>query len=193
MSSPKVYSLSSPHEPRASSPPKAALPALSPPDPALAKDLAHAEDYDQVFRVVRRAVRSVLGRERPGLGLALSDLPNGVGAYWPVTGNLIVLNDALLRTMRGMASSLEEYNAFTYVLLAHEYLHSLGYLDETAVREVTARVTRGAFGAEHLATHLAEGDLWRRYPFLRFSRGGDGRKLRLVRGFDRETTSNYIR
>ncbi len=159
----------------------------------LNEGLLSAKTFDEVFRVVRQAVRQVLGRERPGLGLALSDLPPGVGAYWPVTGNLIVLNDGLLKVMRRMAASPLEFNAFLYVLLAHEYLHALGYLDETAVREVTARVTREAFGKDHLATSLAEGDLWQRYPFLRFAPGGRGERLTLVRGFDRDTTSSYIR
>lgn len=159
----------------------------------LNEGLVSARTFDEVFHVVRQAVRQVLGRERPGLGLALSDLPPGVGAYWPVTGNLIVLNDGLLKVMRRMASSPLEFNAFIYVLLAHEYLHALGYLDETAVREVTARVTREAFGKDHLATSLAEGDLWQRYPFLRFAPGGRGERLTLVRGFDRDTTNSYIR
>ncbi len=160
---------------------------------ALNEGLVSAKTFDEVFHVVRQAVREVLGRERPGLGLALSDLPPGVGAYWPVTGNLIVLNEGLLKVMRRMATSPLEFNAFIYVLLAHEYLHALGYLDETAVREVTARVTRVAFGKDHLATTLAEGDLWQRYPFLRFAPGGRGERLILVRGFDRDTTSSYIR
>jgi hypothetical protein len=164
-----------------------------PSDDRLDQRLTTSNTFDEVFPVVRLAVRQVLGRERPGLGLALSDLPPGVGAYWPVTGNLIVLNEGLLKVMRRMARSQLEFNAFVYVLLAHEYLHALGYLDETAVREVTARVTREAFGRDHLATALAEGDLWQRYPFLRLAPGGQGQRLTLVRGFDRDTTSNYIR
>ena len=43
-------------------------------------------DFDHVFRVVRDTTRSALGLERTGLGLALSDLPPSLGAYWPVTG-----------------------------------------------------------------------------------------------------------
>jgi len=164
-----------------------------PSDERLDQRLTTSNTFDEVFHVVRLAVRQVLGRERPGLGLALSDLPPGVGAYWPVTGNLIVLNEGLLKVMRRMARSQLEFNAFVYVLLVHEYLHALGYLDETAVREVTARVTREAFGRDHLATALAEGDLWQRYPFLRLAPGGRGQRLTLVRGFDRDTTSNYIR
>ena len=163
------------------------------PAPAFAKSLEQPADYDAIYRVVRGAVRQVLGVERPGLGLGLSNLPPYVGAYWQVTGNLIVLNEGLVQAMRANATSPLEYNSFVYVILAHEYLHSLGYLDEGAVRRVTARVTRAAFGPDHPATRMAEGDLWRLYPFLAFSPGGDGQRLKVVSRFDLASTQNYIR
>jgi hypothetical protein len=161
--------------------------------PAIARRLETPADYDAIFRVVREAVHTVLGIERPGLGLGLSNLPSGVGAYWQVTGNLIVLNEGLVQAMRTHAESPLELNSFVYVILAHEYLHSLGYLDERAVRSVTARVTRAAFGPDHPATRMAEGDLWSLYPFLSWSPGGDGRRLKVVPRFDLDATQNYIR
>jgi hypothetical protein len=160
---------------------------------ALSQVLESPADYDAVFRVVRGAVRHALGVERPGLGLGLSNLPPQLGAYWQVTGNLIVMNEGLVETMRAHARTPLELNAFVYVILAHEYLHSLGYLDERSVREVTAFVTRTAFGPGHLATQMAEGDLWRLYPFLALSPGGDGRRIKVVTRFDLATTAQYIR
>lgn len=159
----------------------------------LSQVLEGPADYDAVFRVVRGAVRHALGVERPGLGLGLSNLPPQLGAYWQVTGNLIILNEGLVETMRAHASTPLELNAFIYVILAHEYLHSLGYLDERSVREVTALVTRTAFGPDHLATRMAEGDLWRLYPFLALSPPGDGRRIKVVTRFDLATTGQYIR
>ncbi|HZY70612.1 MAG TPA: hypothetical protein VFF67_06520 [Thermoplasmata archaeon] len=158
-----------------------------------AEELDRARSFDEIYRVVRRAVRDRLGQERPGLGLGLADLPPSLGAYWQVTGNLIVMNDALLRMMRATAESPRQYNSFVFVILAHEYLHALGYLEEGAVRPVTAQVARAAFGADHPATRMAEGDLWRMFPWLQYARGGDGQTVRVVRGFDLESTNNYIR
>lgn len=149
--------------------------------------------YDTVFRVVRAAVRRVLGVERPGLGLALSNLPPGLGAYWQVAGNVIVMNEGLVDTMKTRAQSPLELNSFVYVILAHEYLHSLGYLDEGSVRQVTARVTATAFGPDHPATRMAEGDLWRIFPFLAMAPGGDGSRIRIVPRFDLASTETYIR
>ncbi|MGP8073313.1 MAG: hypothetical protein ACLPZM_09370 [Thermoplasmata archaeon] len=167
------------------------------PSPPLSGELGHRlerpADYDQIFRVVRGAVRSVLGLERPGLGLTLSDLPPQLGAYWQITGNMIVLNEGLVDAMRAYAREPVELNSFVYVILAHEYLHALGYLDERAVRDVTARVTRSAFGPDHPATRMAEGDLWQMYPFLAHARGGNGRRLKVVSRFDLQTTDTYIR
>ncbi|MFY9717049.1 MAG: hypothetical protein WAK40_03845 [Thermoplasmata archaeon] len=184
------------HSPRSPSGPHAAAPT-APVAPAvlaeLGERLALPADYDGVFRIVRAVVHRVLGIERPGLGLALSNLPPQLGAYWPVTGNLIVLNEGLVSAMRASSKSPLEVNSFVYVILAHEYLHSLGYLDEGAVRRVTARVTHAAFGADHLATRMAEGDLWQMYPFLAQAPRGDGRRLRIVPGFDRASTQSYIR
>jgi hypothetical protein len=159
----------------------------------LGQRLERPADYDQIFRVVRDAVRSVLGIERPGLGLTLSDLPPQLGAYWQITGNMIVLNEGLVDAMRAHADSPLELNSFVYVILAHEYLHSLGYLDEGAVRRVTAQVTRTAFGPDHPATRISEGDLWKMYPFLAYARGGRGRHLKVVSRFDLDTTQRYIR
>lgn len=159
----------------------------------LGQRLERPADYDQIFQVVRSAVRGVLGVERPGLGLTLSDLPPQLGAYWQVTGNMIVLNEGLVEAMRANAETPLELNSFVYVILAHEYLHALGYLDERAVRDVTARVTRTAFGPDHPATKMAEGDLWQMFPFLAYARGGRGRRLKVVSRFDLETTGTYIR
>ncbi len=150
-------------------------------------------DYDTVFRVVRAAVRRTLGIERPGLGLALSDLPPGLGAYWQVTGNLIVLNESLVETMRQHAGSPQELNSFVFVILAHEYLHALGYLDEAAVRPVTAEVARTVFGPEHPAARMAAGDLWSMFPYLASAPRGVGRHLKVVSRFDLDASASYIR
>ncbi len=149
-------------------------------------------DYDSIFSVVRKAVRYSINRERSGLGLILSDLPAALGAFWEVGGNFIVLNETLVDVMRRMAKSTREFNSYLFVVLAHEYLHSIGYIDEAEVRKVTAMVTARAMGQEHPATAMATGDLWQMYPFLRFAEGGTGKRARVVGKFDTESTRSYI-
>jgi hypothetical protein len=181
---------------RAPLPPPAPGPGASnavPPDPALDRRLQGAGTYNAVFDVVRAAVRRTLGVERPGLGLALSNLPPQLGAYWQVAGNLIVVNESLVEAMKGGTGSPLEANGFVFVVLAHEYLHALGYLDEASVRRVTAHVARATFGPRHLVTRMAEGDLWQMYPFLASVPPGDGRHFKVVRGFDLASSQTYIR
>ncbi len=173
-------------------PPTAPRPAAAALD-RFVERLDRRTDFNGVFSIVRDAVQHVLHRERPGLGLALSDLPPQLGAYWPLTGNLIVMNEGLLTAMKAQAATEREYNSFVFVILAHEYLHTLGYLEESAVRPVTAQVARAVFGPDHPATRMAEGDLWQMYPNLRYAPRGDGRRLRIVPRFDLDTTSTYIR
>jgi hypothetical protein len=40
---------------------------------------------------------------------------------------------------------------------------------------------------------MAEGDLWRLYPFLAYAPSGDGQRIKVVRRFDLASTQNYIR
>lgn len=156
-------------------------------------DLGVAKDLNGIFSIVRKAVKQVLGIERAGLSLALSNLPPNIGAYWQVTGNVIVMNETIYRGIRSVVQSREEANAFTFVILAHEYLHALGYWGEDEVRVVTLKVAQAAFGPDHIAAKLAGSNLWEYYPFLNLLPNGKGEHLRFVTRFDRDVTDNYIR
>jgi len=148
-------------------------------------------DYDSIFEVVKESVKQVTGKVRSGIGLALSDLPPTLGAYWQVGGNYIVMNENLVRAMLRLSSSEREFNSFVYMILAHEYIHSLGYIDEMEAREMTARVARAAFGEKHHAARMSSGDIWNMYPQLKYAGNGNGNSLRIVSKFDSSATS-YI-
>ncbi len=148
-------------------------------------------NYDRIFRLVKKNVREHLGKERSGLGLALSDLPPTLGAYWQVGGNYIVMNENLVKAMARIAKSAAEFNSYVYVILTHEYVHSLGYIDEMEARKVTAEVVKAAFGTEHFAYRMSAGDLWTLYPMLKYVPGGNGSTFRIVDTFDSSSTS-YI-
>jgi hypothetical protein len=145
--------------------------------------------YDEIFQIVKRSVRKVTRLERSGLGLALSDLPATVGAYWQVGGNYIVMNETLVKAMSRIASSLLEFNSFVFSILAHEYLHSVGFINEAEARAMTALVTREYFGPSHPASILSNWDLWSVYPELLQVHGGDGSRLKIVNRFDSDSTS----
>jgi hypothetical protein len=148
-------------------------------------------DFDDIFSVVKRTVKHVTGKSRAGLGLALSNLPAGLGAFWQIGGNYIVMNEILLEAMRHITKNTREFNSFIYVILTHEYLHSVGFIDEEEARIMTRNVAEATFGKNHPASIMSGGDLWRQYPILLSLEGGDGSILKIVSKFDMDSTS-YI-
>ncbi len=160
-------------------------------DPEFFVSLDRKMDYDKIFNVVKSTVRSVTGKERSGLGLALSDLPATLGAFWQVGGNYIVMNQVLIDAMSKLTGSSREFNSFVYMILTHEYLHSLGFINEMEAREMTARVALKSFGKDHPAFTMSNGDLWSLYPQLRMLTGGTGQSMKIIGNFDSSSTS-YI-
>jgi hypothetical protein len=148
-------------------------------------------DIDAIFTVVKRAVREVLKEERSGLGLAFSNLPWNVGALWEIWGNYIVMNEELVNAMKQLTKSDREFNSFVFMILTHEYIHSLGYIEEERTRLITSIVANFIFGSEHPATIISRGDLWQIYPQIRELHGGKGDIIKFIRKFDSSATS-YI-
>ncbi|MEM0136761.1 MAG: hypothetical protein QXU18_16290 [Thermoplasmatales archaeon] len=142
------------------------------------------KNYNSIFSLVRKAVKSVLGKERVGLGLALADLPSQLGAFWEVGGNYIVMNRNLLDALRLAERPNKEINSFVFVILMHEYLHSLGILDEYKARVLTARICASIFEQGHPAYEIGTKDPWQVYPFLARIPNGNGRNLVIVNNFD---------
>lgn len=120
--------------------------------------LDNAQTLGDIFEVVKAAVRQTLGQTRAGLMLGLADLgnhPKGfLGAFFPVGGNMIVMNRNPLRKIKDDRPEL--YKPYVFHILLHEYLHSLDYLEEDQVRRMVFEITKAVFGVEHLATKLAE-------------------------------------
>lgn len=113
----------------------------------------------EVFELVKQSVKKFLNRHRSGLMLGLADLgmKRGyfVGAFHLVGSNIIVMNRVPLETAL-RTTERRVFNAYCFHLLLHEYLHSLRYIDEEEVRELTQEVCRLALGNTHPATVMAE-------------------------------------
>jgi hypothetical protein len=159
------------------------------------KALDGATSMAQLFEVVKRAVRQVLKHERAGLMLALADLgnhPQGfLGAFHYVGSNYIVMNRNPLRRIR--ETNPGWYNAYAFHVLLHEYIHSLGHVDEAETRRLSFDVSREALGEGHLATQMAR-DIGRFLPDLVYPQVGwqpERLVLDIDRGFGSSDTS-YI-
>ena len=157
--------------------------------------LDQAQNLSDLFELVKRAVETVLGRTRAGLMLALADLgnhPQGfLGAFYPVASNVIVMNKVPLLRIQETNPAL--YKPYAFYVLLHEYLHSLGFIDERVCREQSHRILETLFGVDALVTQIS-GDTTRFFPNLVFPDAAwqpSELSLEFVRGFDRGSAS-YI-
>lgn len=96
----------------------------------------------------------VFKMNRAGLNLVLQGMPSSLGAYHALGSNIIVANKHILDYIRNTKSK-EEYNAYVFAILAHEYLHSLGIVDEGEVRKMNYKLCREIFGENHITTQFS--------------------------------------
>jgi len=118
-------------------------------------ELDKCEDFSDVFELVKKAVKDVLGRWRVGLMLVLADLPINIGAYHSLGSNSIVVNRKILEAVKDSIKSKRKLNSWIFLVLLHEYLHSLGYMDEVEVKTLSIKIIREKFEKEHPLTQLA--------------------------------------
>ncbi len=151
--------------------------------------LAAAEGFDEIFELVKRAVDRVLGVHRAGLSLVLGDIPNQVGAYHEMGSNAIVMNRNIMKIVWRSTKSRQRRNAYTFMILLHEYLHTLGFDDDGQVRELSRRVTDAYIGKGHIAGEMAVSPLDKFFPEVsQLAMFRDNGIFETVRKFDTSST-----
>jgi hypothetical protein len=158
--------------------------------------LENCENFGDVFEIVKKSVKEYLGKERAGLMLVLADLPLNLGAFHGVGTNSIVMNRTLLDKIVKAGHSRTQVNSFVYSILLHEYLHSLGLIEESEVRSLVREISIRWFGDNHPASRIATAGPWAMLKWPNEERGPielsqPPRGMELVRDFDR-SHSNYI-
>jgi hypothetical protein len=155
------------------------------------------EDLINSFELVKDLVRKNDGRSRAGLMLGLQEMGatlNGfVGAYYPLTSNIIVMNKTPIRRINETNPSLiKPYS--THILL-HEYIHALGEIDENLVRKKTYEISKKNFGEDHVITKLSK-NMEQFFPYLVYPVSGwvppTNSPIELIKGFDKSSINNYI-
>jgi hypothetical protein len=154
--------------------------------------IAGLKDFGEAFELVKSAVMQKFRMHRAGLSLILQVMPSQLGAYHMLGSNAIVMNSYLLAAVRKLAGSTEEYNSYMFMVLAHEYLHSLGIVDENTVRQMTFELCRWMLGDDHTATRMAKGDPSTIYPELgSLMQSQFSRDFQIVGNFDKKNQT-YI-
>lgn len=156
------------------------------------------QDLIEIFETVKEAVRKNEGRSRAGLMLGLQEMGASfdgfVGAYYPVSSNIIVVNKTPLR--RIIQTNKKLLKPYIFHVLLHEYIHTLGFLDEYTTQKKTYEISRKQFGEEHIVTQLSTNikkflpDIV--YPLHNWTSTEDFQKIELIQGFDRSSTNFYI-
>lgn len=156
------------------------------------------QDLIEIFETVKEAVRKNEGRSRAGLMLGLQELGASldgfVGAYYPISSNIIVVNKTPLR--RIIQTNKKLLKPYIFHVLLHEYIHTLGFLDEYTTQKKTYEISRKQFGEKHIITQLSTNikkflpDIV--YPLHGWSAPEDFQKIELIQGFDKSSTISYI-
>ena len=160
------------------------------------KRYEECESLPEIFQLAKEGVKEILGKERAGLMLGLADLGVNagwfVGAFYPVSSNIIVMNKTPLRILKETKPKLVK--PYCFHILLHEYLHSLGILDENYTEMITYFISRRMFGEEHVATKMSE-NFSRYFPELMLPSFGwqpqSEFRIELVQGFD-DSNISYI-
>ncbi|MDW8041995.1 MAG: hypothetical protein RMJ75_04220 [Nitrososphaerota archaeon] len=150
-------------------------------------ELERAQDFRDIFALVKRVVERRLGIRRAGLMLVLADEPAFVLAYHGIGTNFIVLNRRVISALVGRGAPQTELKSYLFTVLLHEYLHSLGYVDESETRRLVMEITRSEFGDDHPAFRFAVKPLGEDEVRALLNQGQIGpSEPRLVRHFDDE-------
>jgi hypothetical protein len=153
-----------------------------------------------IFEKVRKDVLRVIGRKRAGLSLGLVEMGMYQGGFiggmhFP-PGTDIVMNKTPLKILLEQQPD-DIIWAYTYHILLHEYVHSLGVWDERQCRAITLRISEEIFEAPtHPALILAKKGIGTYFPNLRLiyappdmRRGG--MKIEYISGFDKQSYEYY--
>ena len=153
------------------------------------KALSTADGFDDIFEMVKAATERKLGMHRAGLTLVLGDIPNNVGAYHEMGSNAIVMNRNLLRIVEKLAGTRSRRNSYVFMILLHEYLHTLGYTSDRQVRSLGKQITDEFLGRRHVASEMAVRPLDQFFPDLsKFSGFRDKGEYQTVKRFDSSST-----
>lgn len=123
-----------------------------------------------------------------------SSLDGFVGAYFPVASNIIIVNTTPLR--RILETNKRLLKPYAFHVLLHEYIHSLGYLDEATTERKTYEISKQYFGKDHIVTEFST-DMRKFFPNLVYPVHGwippnAISTIELVPGFDFSTSDSYI-
>lgn len=99
-------------------------------------ELRKCRTIPDIFELIKSICFEHFKKEQAGLMLGLADLgayPKGwIGAFYSLNANSIIVNK---KPLKKIPKRLQK--AYLFYLVLHEYIHSLGFLDESQARQLT--------------------------------------------------------
>jgi len=155
--------------------------------------LNECSDFSCIFHLVKSSVEMTIDKRRVGLILGLTDLPNYVGAFHQMGSNFIIMNKRLLKEII-RSGNRDLINAYIFHVLLHEYIHSLGYMNEQKVQVLTHAVSEKVLGPDHPATLIAKygiGSVFSNISRLEHYKPRRIKNIEIVEDFERDNL-NYF-
>lgn len=163
-------------------------------DEYFVKKFGEISSIPDIFELVKEVVWKVLSKSRAGLDLGmieLGNLPEGlIGAYYVAGSNIIVMNETPLKRITETDPKL--LKPYTFSVLLHEYLHSLGEFDEEITKSITYEVCLKVFGENDVVTEISR-DMKKFFPNIIYPQGAPqiNAPVKLIKDFDKSST-RYI-
>ncbi|MBY8983281.1 MAG: hypothetical protein KGD57_10050 [Candidatus Lokiarchaeota archaeon] len=157
-------------------------------------------ELPNIFEKVKKDVKKIYKRHRAGLSLGLAEIGMNrygfVGGMHFYPGTEIIMNKTPLR----MILEQQPYNiswAYAYHILLHEYIHSLGVIDEQKCQLLTKDLTEKIFKENnHPAVIFAKSGIGTYFHNLELIYQPPGLKpegiyIEYIKGFDKYSYSYY--
>lgn len=119
--------------------------------------LEKSKSVIEIFDLVKDAVKDTIRESRAGINLGFIEMGNSdqcIFAFHPIGSNIIVMNKTPIRRL--IETKPELIKPYIFSTLIHEYIHSLGYIDETDARKLTCQIS-GRIFAGHITAKLSCG------------------------------------
>jgi len=159
----------------------------------------------EIFETVRNDVRKIYGWDchRAGLSLRLAEMGASEGGFiggmhfYPST-DIIMNTSPLKKILEDKYEKLDDIIwAYTYHILLHEYVHSLGVTNERKCKTITLNISEETFKDKgHPALLMAQNGIGSIIPYLKIIHvpanwrpGGIANEY--VKDFDRESQSYF--
>ena len=159
------------------------------------------EKIPDLFEEVKRDVERTIHRHRAGLTLGFIEMGVSnrgfIGGMFFSGGTMILMNSTALRILLNQKDLTDDIIInYVYHILLHEYIHSLGYLDEMECRKITYHVTDEIFkDEEHPAHVMATKGIGAYFPKLTYAPGnmqlGPGIRIERIKNFDKSSQTYF--